>query len=194
MSLPLPNLLHDVVGLFQIRKKGATAINRDEGAFHLDHVYNPLLRKTIASLPGNDVNKFRRKSSGPDHLWSSHQTKMVKEAKVWLNFIGFVKHNLFYIFSYCVFTRYGSVIMHMNCQKPFHSLFMQSKYGNFWVYINHIIMNIPHCKVDHMHTKVWTSHNTLGVNLTPVLLQCTRLIPTRNIAKFNENLMKLTKT
>ncbi len=52
----------------QIRKKGATAINRDEGAFHLDHVYNPLLRKTITSLPGNDVNKFRRKSSGPDHL------------------------------------------------------------------------------------------------------------------------------
>jgi len=48
----------------QIRKKGAKTINRDEGSVSLDHVYDPLLRKT--SLPGNNNN--RGKSSGSGHL------------------------------------------------------------------------------------------------------------------------------
>ena len=52
----------------QIRKRGAAALNRDDGAFHLDHVYNPLLKLTSMSLPGDNVNKFRRESSGPVHL------------------------------------------------------------------------------------------------------------------------------
>ncbi len=52
----------------QIRKRGAAALNRDDGAFHLDHVYNPLLRVTTTSLPGYNVNKVGRKSSGPVHL------------------------------------------------------------------------------------------------------------------------------
>ena len=48
---------HEIRGAIHIRKKGPTSINRDEGAFHLDHMHNPLLRKTITSLPGNNVNK-----------------------------------------------------------------------------------------------------------------------------------------
>ncbi len=60
------------------------AVNHNEGAFHFDHMYNPLPTKLIAPLLGNNVNKFCHKRSGPDHLWSSHETKMVK-AKVWVN-------------------------------------------------------------------------------------------------------------
>ena len=33
-------------------------INCNMGAFHLDRVYNPLLQKTITSLPGNDIIKL----------------------------------------------------------------------------------------------------------------------------------------
>ena len=48
-------------------------------AFHLDRVYNPLLRKLhITPLPGYDVNKFWGKNSGRIHLWTSHLTKLTK--------------------------------------------------------------------------------------------------------------------
>ncbi len=68
-----------------------------DGAFHLDHVYNPLLRKHHTLLPGYNVNKVRGKSSGPTFvisLWgfvsddlftTSYQNEMTK-AKVWVNF------------------------------------------------------------------------------------------------------------
>ena len=46
----------------EIRKKGAKAINRDEGIYTLDHVYDSLLKPTIhllssAGFPGKAVNR-----------------------------------------------------------------------------------------------------------------------------------------
>ena len=51
----------------QIRKRGDKAINRDDGTFSLDHVYDPLLKPTLNPRNGNN-NRTRGKSSGPDHL------------------------------------------------------------------------------------------------------------------------------
>ena len=51
----------------EIRKKGVKAINRDEGSFTLDHVYDSLLCTT--SHPRKENNKkFPGKSSEPRHL------------------------------------------------------------------------------------------------------------------------------
>ena len=51
----------------EIHKKGAKAINRDEGSFALDHVYDSLL--CITSHPRKENNnKFPGKSSEPRHL------------------------------------------------------------------------------------------------------------------------------
>ena len=51
----------------EIRKKGAKAINRDEGSFTLDHVYDSLLCTTSHPRKENN-NKFPGKSSEPRHL------------------------------------------------------------------------------------------------------------------------------
>ena len=51
----------------EIRKKGAKAINRDEGSFTLDHVYDSLLCTTSHPRKENN-NKFPEKSSEPRHL------------------------------------------------------------------------------------------------------------------------------
>ena len=61
----------------EIRKKGAKAINRDEGSFTLDHVYDSLLCTTSHPRKENN-NKFPGKSSEPRHLWSSHQPRWRK--------------------------------------------------------------------------------------------------------------------
>ena len=50
-----------------IRKRGAKAINRDDGTHFLDHIYDPLLRPTL-NPRNEDNNKLRGKRSGPDHL------------------------------------------------------------------------------------------------------------------------------
>ncbi len=66
----------------------------DEGAFQIDHIYNLQLMKTFTSFPGNKVNTFQSKSSEPNHLWSSHQTKIVTvKVSVQWYFIGFVRQN-----------------------------------------------------------------------------------------------------
>ena len=61
----------------EIRKKGAKAINRDEGSFTLDHVYDSLLCTTSHPRKENN-NKFPGKSHEPRHLWSSHQPRWRK--------------------------------------------------------------------------------------------------------------------
>ena len=97
-------------------QRGAAAFNRDDSAFHLDHVYNPLLEVTTTSLPGYNVNKFRRKSSGPVHLWTSHLTEMTK-AKVWVKlFIGFVKLNQKIMLSTILQNEaiHGNLVVHFN--------------------------------------------------------------------------------
>ena len=60
-----------------IRKRGAKAINRDDGTHFLDHIYDPLLKPTL-NPRNEDNNKPRGKRSGLDHLWSSHQTRWRK--------------------------------------------------------------------------------------------------------------------
>ena len=92
----------------------------------LDHVYNPLLRKTITSLPGNDVNKFRRKRGGPDHLWSSNQTKMVKKTKVWVNFIGFVKQKLAKSWHHLIYPPKETRIAYPRLLQPWLNVYLKS--------------------------------------------------------------------
>ena len=63
----------------EIRKKSAMTINRDEGVYTLDHVYDSLLKSTLH--PGKEttiIGRFPGKSSEPKHLWSSHQTRWRK--------------------------------------------------------------------------------------------------------------------
>ena len=53
----------------EIRKKGALAINRDEGVYTLDDVYDSLLKSTLH--PGKEttvIGRFPGKSSEPKHL------------------------------------------------------------------------------------------------------------------------------
>ena len=74
----------------EIRKMGAMAINRDEGVYTLDHVYDSLLKSTLH--PGKEttiIGRFPGKSSEPKHLWSSHQARWWKLKSVSKNF-GFV--------------------------------------------------------------------------------------------------------
>ena len=51
----------------QIWKRGGKAINRDDGTFSLDHVYDPLLKPTLNPRNENN-NRTHGKSSGPEHL------------------------------------------------------------------------------------------------------------------------------
>ena len=41
-------------------EEGGAALNCDDGAFHLDHVHNPLLNVITTSLPGYNVNKQKQ--------------------------------------------------------------------------------------------------------------------------------------
>ena len=78
----------------EIRKMGAMAINRDEGVYTLDHVYDPLLKSTLH--PGKEtaiVGRFPGKSSDSKHLWLSHQARWQKLKSV-SKIFGFVTQNL----------------------------------------------------------------------------------------------------
>ena len=65
-------------------QKGAMAINRNEGIFTLDHVFDLLLTTTFQ--PGRATTiigtTFYGKSSEPKHLWSSHKTRWQKLKRV----------------------------------------------------------------------------------------------------------------
>ena len=69
-------------------------INRDEGVYTLDHVYDSLLESALH--PGREaavVGRFPGRGSEPEHLWSSHQTRWRKLKSVSKMF-GFVTQNL----------------------------------------------------------------------------------------------------
>ena len=51
----------------QIRRRGANSLNRDDGVYLLDHVYDPLL-KLLPGNKGQPSTKFRGKFSGASHL------------------------------------------------------------------------------------------------------------------------------
>ena len=75
------------------------ALNRDEGVYTLDHVYDSLLKSTLH--PGKEttmIGRFPGKSSELKHLWSSHHARWQKLKSV-SKIFRFVTQNL-HLFYY----------------------------------------------------------------------------------------------